>query len=740
MKPNRCIVAAVLLILSAGSLWAQQAGVCYVRLFDGAALAPTVEEAAALELAACRLIDSFPQGFRDSFVVFDYGFYLYAEVTAGLPPNFERAIAEAKAKAPYYLLFGRQSDRTGINTRFWVDLKLPSRAQFQCLDVVQRDELDQLVYEKSNELLKPNRLNSYQSTEMEVMEFLARSVVKITDCCYVQNRGSGDGCDLSFSDFPVVFNIYNGLKDWKTGVSYSGGQLASTKDGAVTVANLNDTDGDDPGNNDPEHGDSNDPVVESNTSIGRNEIDLMKIEIVKKPNISVTASLELSILSDRVRLWKEPVKKTQVVPVSGKIDIRPEDFAEGKVAFFVEAVLPSQELRDIKFQLIYKKPNASGQFDGLVRRATAVWVDFKKAWYADATEPIPGAAGELSNMKNEWLITRSIKNWISENKQVYGSGPCHADDYRINLDNPHPSAKELPGRNKQIGGRILFEFKVLPQGAETLVDFDCTRQKNVYRYRFVDGDAQPQALDRSGDFCYPFLCPDGAGRVRDIEMPNDDGNNNSDETWPPESGILYCNDYPSSRIHESEISNVSFKIEKIEFREYVRLSVKHPKNDVSDRDSYWKNQLRGSRCSKIVDWHCIYYLRRARDLISPGLLLYLADDKAVSVSDANKSVGFKGNGTIRIEAMAGAGTESYRLTFMDNKWVVKNASDVTNIFPTKSDGQSCDIVHNRISIKISKGDIPFVNNDTYSFSVFNSTAKKNLIALGKNNVEISSKP
>jgi len=32
-----------------------------------------------LEAAACRLIDSLPAEFRDSFKVFDFGFYLHNE-------------------------------------------------------------------------------------------------------------------------------------------------------------------------------------------------------------------------------------------------------------------------------------------------------------------------------------------------------------------------------------------------------------------------------------------------------------------------------------------------------------------------------------------------------------------------------------------------------------------------------------------------------------------------------------
>jgi len=114
-------------------LWAQPAS-CYVQLEDASGYTPTSEQLAELEAAACALIDSFPAEFRDSFRVYDFGFYLHQEVTeGGYPEPFAKKILEVQDSSPYYLMFGKQTDRSGVYTRFWVEVKLPNSGIFSCL-------------------------------------------------------------------------------------------------------------------------------------------------------------------------------------------------------------------------------------------------------------------------------------------------------------------------------------------------------------------------------------------------------------------------------------------------------------------------------------------------------------------------------------------------------------------------------------------------------------------------------
>lgn len=98
----------------------------------------------------------------------------------------------------------------------------------------------------------------------------------------------------------IILDIYNGLYDWVDEErEWSGGQLlanwAKITPGAVTVANLNDTDGDSiPDKDDNE-------VLAS--SIGRDEIDLMKLVVRKKnPASTLSGNVTLRKISGTVKL------------------------------------------------------------------------------------------------------------------------------------------------------------------------------------------------------------------------------------------------------------------------------------------------------------------------------------------------------------------------------------------------------------------------------------------------------
>ena len=91
-----------------------------------------------LEEAADSLIVAFPDSFQNRFKVFSGGFYLPTTAFDGYghPEAFEDMIAVAESQSDYYLLFGRQSDETGIFTKYWVELKLPETGDFVCIDLI----------------------------------------------------------------------------------------------------------------------------------------------------------------------------------------------------------------------------------------------------------------------------------------------------------------------------------------------------------------------------------------------------------------------------------------------------------------------------------------------------------------------------------------------------------------------------------------------------------------------------
>jgi hypothetical protein len=77
-----------------------------------------------LETIACELKNAFPVEFQDQFKVYDFGFYSQNEfMQGGFQAVWDKVVSEIPTD--YYLIFGKQSDQTGIYTKFWVDIKLP---------------------------------------------------------------------------------------------------------------------------------------------------------------------------------------------------------------------------------------------------------------------------------------------------------------------------------------------------------------------------------------------------------------------------------------------------------------------------------------------------------------------------------------------------------------------------------------------------------------------------------------
>jgi hypothetical protein len=526
------------------------------------------------------------------------------------------------------------------------------------------------------------------------------------------SKSSGFECD-------VVIDIYNGLKEWATGKSYSGGQLLMEDKkktlGAVTVANLNNTDGDlDAGGNDIK--DIDDPIVSvgSGVTVGRNEVDLMKIVLRKRnpgASLSGTGDVVLQVPAN-VRIWKKSIKQDEVAVVSGEIHIPPVDL-ESPNTFFVEATAPSGSIRDLKFVVLY-----NGNSDYAL--ATAVWVDIKpstQVWIANSNEPVLGT--DLPHADKSRFVYAVNTSWISVDGQRYGFGPYYSGQPQPNSNgsqNPHPLTGLLPGvQNKEIGGRILFEYNVRPLGAEELVAIDCARQKKARPYNLVDFVESPIP---NTPINFPF---EVSG---DNEEANDDGNNITDEDQEPDDGFIYSADRPSSYIIDEPFS-LGFKINKITFREYVRLQVK-------TGTLPFGNNLRGSRCSDMVEWHCVYYLRRGT---SDRKLL--ADDASASASTPNRYPPITGNGTSVISVQSSAQTATYIVMFTkginqtdpaDDQFILINhLGEGDSVF---RNGTSWTLDFNGVTVVVTEGSVPFAEDGTFAFNVFNSTAKVNEIGLG----------
>ncbi len=176
---------------------------CYVQLDDASGFDITSFQT-ELDSAACELVSAFPDtAFSNHFKVFGFGFYLNLEYydSYSYPQAFLDVEEEMAGMSPYYLLIGRQSDQSGVFTRFWVGLKLPTTGEFSCMDLISptwRDDLEEKLNIVANKSHKDNDLDhtEYSKAEMAAIKALTDFVEKTADCCDPERRfeRSGNSC------------------------------------------------------------------------------------------------------------------------------------------------------------------------------------------------------------------------------------------------------------------------------------------------------------------------------------------------------------------------------------------------------------------------------------------------------------------------------------------------------------------------------------------------------------------
>ncbi|MBK6931957.1 MAG: hypothetical protein IPH12_14275 [Saprospirales bacterium] len=189
---------------------------CSVHLNDAAGLDPAQSQLDAIENASCVLIDSFPEAFQDSFKVFDFGFYLHdGYAIGGYPEDFQIAIAQAAAISKYYLLFGKQTDKNGIYTKFWIALNLPKSAQFSCMSDLEREVFSRRVLDKTEEKYAELEASafSYHEAEIAGIDELKQIIFEIKQCCIAGNKNRMLGCSGCSDE---LVNSYFELADFRT--------------------------------------------------------------------------------------------------------------------------------------------------------------------------------------------------------------------------------------------------------------------------------------------------------------------------------------------------------------------------------------------------------------------------------------------------------------------------------------------------------------------------------------------
>ena len=198
---------------------------------------------------------------------------------------------------------------------------------------------------------------------------------------------------IADDDPAVNLTIFNGQ---------DGPEIPEAKEetqGAFTVANLNDTDGD---------GviDNQDQTVMANGAGTTNEVDLMKLVISKPANAPAGSTMTLTVVSGSIALWQFPSKVT-ALPWSGGYTIAVDTIpATGKI-IWVEATAASSALRAIVLKLTYSA--APGVED--IVKATGIWATQTNFITSQAeTNTVTGSTG--NELKVASAAGFSTGNWV----------------------------------------------------------------------------------------------------------------------------------------------------------------------------------------------------------------------------------------------------------------------------------------------------------------------------------------
>jgi hypothetical protein len=147
----------------------------------------------SLEQHAKDLVFAIPEGpLRDAFRVYGFGFYQHSEVTDGYPAAFEKMRTQIASETPYYLIFGKQTDKSGVYTRFWVDVKLPETGIFTCLTPTYRTLINERIRVAIEGKYTQIGRSSFQYSEAVIagMNELKTVIININNgiCCEIDHE------------------------------------------------------------------------------------------------------------------------------------------------------------------------------------------------------------------------------------------------------------------------------------------------------------------------------------------------------------------------------------------------------------------------------------------------------------------------------------------------------------------------------------------------------------------------
>lgn len=206
------------------------------------------------------------------------------------------------------------------------------------------------------------------------------------------------------------------------------------------------------------------------------------------------------------------------------------------------------------------------------------------------------------------------------------------------------------------------------------------------------------------------------------EKPNDD-DKQSDEDNLPKNDKIFSWDAPGT---PRDADLVAFRVMRSTFEEFVRL--RFGDKQFARRNN---NFEAGTRCSPVIKWHLISYLRR-----SWGGKFW-EDNDAVSASFPRRIAG-QGNGAILVTPLGDAETEGYRLAYdkTDKKWTLVDRSGGKTEAADPGNRAWMLTLGDKVKVEITQGQVPFTDGAKFDFSVFKSQRKKNELALEPCNVRL----
>ena len=359
-------------------------------------------------------------------------------------------------------------------------------------------------------------------------------------------------------------------------IGEGGGTLVDDDDefseGAVTVANLNDSDED--GTQD--HAD---------TAIG-DDLDLMELTLGEPMSGSLDAVNEVRILVVNEGRVYEKTGTATVSDMSGTDNFTKSISMSPTQTWPVTrwAEMRDQSwtaLRRVTFELQAKTIGPNPTWVTVDRvRATGIWIDFLKV-YKDEDMPSGLDDTALKNLINLYQGT---------NPNDTGFGPIP----KVQLPDGNPL---LP---IAYGFRGIFEFQIQPQGVWD--DFDL-------RFSITRSATAKDRLLRRGALQWETIGDDIA--IPSSDAPNDPNSLLFQDIVPNSVGRIYSFDAPSIQTEQmSSKEIVLLACQRFSAVEFARVRMKFGSNVFTNT----RNMREGTRASSKVDgsWHMQNYIRRKR--------------------------------------------------------------------------------------------------------------------------------